>query len=217
MSEQKLADHLAKAQAKIRNAKADKVNSFLKNKYADLASVYDACKEHLSEEGIAVVQVFETIESGSLFLKTSLLKGDESIDSRMPLDKFQMRDWHSMGSAITYARRYSLSAIVGIAPEDDDGSGAVGLKSKEKTPTPQTSKSLPTRKKQEKKSKKQEAFEILNKIEGAEDFVKAHSGDQDITDLSDQIADLVIKNGLEEMKSKVEKWQKAEAKKEEGS
>ena len=113
-----------------------------------------------------------------------------------------------------------MSASAGICTdseslEDDDGVLAVGLKNKTKTTTPQTSKSLPTRKKESKIPKKQQAFEILNQIEGAEEFVKAHSGDQDITDLSDQIADLVIKNGLDEMKSKITKWQKAEAKKEE--
>ena len=69
----KIASALVKAQAAIKFAVKDSVNPHLKNRYADLASVITACKEHLNAEGIAVIQMPENSEPGYLYLTTRLL------------------------------------------------------------------------------------------------------------------------------------------------
>ena len=221
-----LADCLAKAQAEMTNAVADKQNAFLGNKYADLASVYDACREQLTSHGIAIVQIFETIDDGSVFLRTSLLKGDERIDSRLPLQ--WVKDWHSMGSAITYARRYSLSAIVGVAPEDDDGSQA--MDAMKKTKTAGSRKSYPQRKPREEKKPKLEevkeekqlpssgltkdeiiqetAYSILTEVPGGEGFVLSISEEHNPARLPVQVANRIIDLGKEGMKKKVAEYEK---------
>jgi hypothetical protein len=118
-----LLSALAKAQGKIQPASKDKSNPFFKSKYADLSSVWDACRDYLSENGLSVIQLPQTKEEG-LFL-TSILghSSGQWIKSEVmiPLVK---NDPQSIGSAITYFRRYSLSSIVGVCPEDDDGEKA---------------------------------------------------------------------------------------------
>lgn len=114
---------LSKAQGKIQPACKDKSNPFFKSKYADLSSVWDACRDYLSDNGLSVIQLPQTKEEG-LYL-TSILGHSSGqwikSDVFIPLAK---NDPQSIGSALTYFRRYSLSAIVGIAPEDDDGEKA---------------------------------------------------------------------------------------------
>jgi hypothetical protein len=118
-----LLSALAKAQGKIQPASKDKSNPFFKSKYADLSSVWDACRDSLSENGLSVIQLPQTKEEG-LFL-TSILghSSGQWIKSELliPLSK---NDPQTIGSALTYFRRYSLSALVGVAPEDDDGEKA---------------------------------------------------------------------------------------------
>ena len=119
---------LAKAQGKIENALKDKANPFFKSRYADLASVWDACREPLSQNGLAVIQTVEGSKD-AMFLITCLGHASgQWMKSKLPL--FVMKqDPQSVGSAITYGRRYALSAIVGICPdEDDDGEKAMGRK-----------------------------------------------------------------------------------------
>lgn len=222
---QTLADSLALAQREIGGAKATKENKFLKNKYADLSSVHEACSEALSKNGIAVVQIFETIETGEVFLTTSLLKGDEKISSRLPLK--WIKDWHSMGSAITYARRYSLSALVGVCPEDDDGSDAMNATKKD--PIVPSRKSFPTRaKKDEVKTTTEEvkeekslrkiidpgvmmqekAYAILTKVPGGKNFVQAQSSEHDPARLPIQVAKRIIDLGIDGMEKKVAEHEK---------
>ena len=111
---------LAKAQGLIEGAKKDSANPFFKSRYADLASVWDACRKHLSENGLSITQCPEESDNG-IAIETMLLHSSgQWIKSRytMPVSKL---DAQAVGSAITYARRYALASIVGIAPEDDDG------------------------------------------------------------------------------------------------
>lgn len=113
------------AQAKIKGAAKDATNPHFKSKYADLSSVMDACKEALSDQGIAVLQTPVPTDSGNLALDTVLMhKSGEWVSGRveMPLSK---NDPQGYGSAMTYARRYSLAAMVGVCPEDDDGESAM--------------------------------------------------------------------------------------------
>lgn len=122
-----LAAALAKAQGQIEGAKKDSANPFFKSTYADLASVWDACRSQLSSNGLSVTQCPEESDSG-ISVETMLMHSSgQWISSRysMPVSKV---DAQAVGSAITYARRYALAAIVGIAPEDDDGNKAAKAK-----------------------------------------------------------------------------------------
>lgn len=117
---------MAKAQGRIENAKKDSKNPFFKSSYADLASCTEACKHALSENNIAVVQLPSTSENGKIAVETMLVHATgEWISEKLELMPVK-QDPQSAGSAITYARRYALCAMVGIAPEDDDGNQASG-------------------------------------------------------------------------------------------
>lgn len=129
-----LGTALAKAQGQIDGAKKDSANPFFKSKYADLASVWEACRLQLSSNGLSVTQCPEESENG-IAIETMLLHSSgQWVKSRytMPVSKM---DAQAVGSAITYARRYALAAIVGIAPEDDDGNSAAKAKPEEKPKT----------------------------------------------------------------------------------
>lgn len=86
--------------------------------YADLADVIDACRDPLSKNGLAVLQPMVQ-RDGHVVLVTKLLHtSGEWIASEFPLKAYDKPQ--EQGSAITYARRYSLSSLLGIAAEDDD-------------------------------------------------------------------------------------------------
>jgi hypothetical protein len=115
-----IAAALTKAQAAMKNAALNKVNPHFKSKYADLAGIRDTVVPALTANGIAVVQ---TLAQG-LVLTRLIHTSGQWIESACPIPTAP--DMQKMGSAITYARRYSLSAICGIsADEDDDGNAAV--------------------------------------------------------------------------------------------
>lgn len=122
----KLSEALSKAQGEFDHAKKDVKNEFFKSKYADLASVIDAAKKPLSNNGLAVIQITEVQDNGDIFLTTLLTHSSgEWIISKYPI-KPMKPDPQGFGSALTYARRYSFSAITGIASEDDDGNAGAG-------------------------------------------------------------------------------------------
>jgi hypothetical protein len=115
---------LAAAQAEMGRAKKDTENPHFKKSYADLASVMDACMGPLSKHGISVVQ--PTFDEGDqLYVKTILSHGasDTHLECRVPL-MLAKRDMQGYGSAVTYARRYGLMGMAGIAADDDDGNAA---------------------------------------------------------------------------------------------
>jgi hypothetical protein len=117
---------LAAAQAEMGNAAYNKVNPHFKSKYSDLAGVREATLPILNKHGFAVIQTTFYLE-GVLFLKTEL--AHKSGDSRMSEYPIAPGTPQQQGSALTYARRYSWSAITGIASEeDDDGNAATQTK-----------------------------------------------------------------------------------------
>ena len=120
----KLFEALSKAQGKIESAIKDKKNPFFKSSYADLASVWDACRVPLAENGLSVVQTTQGTKSDTYLVTYLGHSSGEWIKSFLPL-MLVKQDPQGQGSAITYARRYALSAIVGICQEDDDGNRAV--------------------------------------------------------------------------------------------
>lgn len=121
----KLASALAKAQGRFKAAAKDAVNPHFRNRYADLASIWDAIREPLSINGLAVVQGAETSAKEALVTTTLLHESGEWIQSTVTIPVVK-GDAQGVGSAITYGRRYGLTALVGITQDDDDGETAVG-------------------------------------------------------------------------------------------
>jgi hypothetical protein len=116
---------LAKAQGQIEGASKGKVNPAFKSKYADLASIWDACRDALSTNGLAVLQIPNETPDGMLLTTMVTHSSGQWFRSSYPVRPVQATP-QGLGSAITYARRYALMAMVGIAPEDDDGEAAMG-------------------------------------------------------------------------------------------
>ncbi len=122
-STNQLAAALAKAQAAMKNATLNKVNPHFKNRYADLASIRDAVVPALTANGIAVVQLLDASAEGQASVVTRLMHSSGAyIESVCMLPTGG--NMQSMGSAITYARRYSLSAICCISADEDDDANA---------------------------------------------------------------------------------------------
>lgn len=112
-----LAIDLALAQGEMKNASFDKDNPFFKSKYATLAQVRDTVTPALTKHGLCIIQATSADDS-RIVLSTRLLhKSGQWIESTYPVAIGKPQE---MGSAITYARRYCLSAICGIASEEDD-------------------------------------------------------------------------------------------------
>ena len=120
-----LATALAAAQATIGGAVKDRVNPAFKSKYADLSSVWDAWQQVGPAQGLGVVQLPGEMVDGKVTLTTVLThKSGEWMRETLSIPVTK-QDAQGYGSALTYARRYGLSALVGIAPEDDDGNASV--------------------------------------------------------------------------------------------
>lgn len=120
-----IAAALAKAQSEMGKALKLADNPHLRSKYADLGSVMDACLPALNANGIAVIQPAGQ-DGETLYVDTVLIHGEsgQELRCRVPLI-IGKRDMQGYGSAVTYARRYGLMCMAGIAPEDDDGTAAV--------------------------------------------------------------------------------------------
>jgi len=114
---------LAAAQTAMGPALKESANPAFKSRYADLANVMAACMPALNANGIAVIQ--PTIdEENQRYVKTILAhESGETLECRVPLIVGK-NDMQGYGSAVTYARRYGLMCMAGIAPEDDDGNAA---------------------------------------------------------------------------------------------
>jgi hypothetical protein len=122
-----LDEALAKAQGEIESATKNANNPHFKSKYANLAAVYDACRDSLSKHGIAHTQWLVHTEDSRLHINTRLaFKGQWlSAISSIPVTK---ADAQGYGSATSYLRRYALMAAIGIAQDDDDGNDATKAK-----------------------------------------------------------------------------------------
>jgi hypothetical protein len=120
----KLAEAMSKAQAEMGGAVKDSSNPFFKSSYADLTSVIKAIKEPFANNGLSFVQ-FPINGDHSIGVITRVMhESGEWLESEylLPLVK---NDPQSAGSAITYARRYSLAAMAGIPAIDDDAEMAM--------------------------------------------------------------------------------------------
>ena len=120
-----LSAALAKAQGEMKAATFNKINPHFKNRYADLAAVVDAIRVPLSSHGLSYTQTTEVREGGFVLVTTLRHASGQWVASEYPLPVGAKPQ--ELGSALTYARRYSLSAIACIAAdEDDDAEGANG-------------------------------------------------------------------------------------------
>ena len=115
-----LAGDLAKAQAEMKNAAFDSVNPHYKNQYASLAAVRDAALPVLAKHNLSVVQTTR-MEPQFQLVTTLLHKSGATVESVYPLE---VANPQAMGSQLTYARRYCLLAIAGIAGDEDDDAEA---------------------------------------------------------------------------------------------
>jgi len=118
------AEAFLKLQAAIKPAIKDATNPAFRSKYADLGAVWEAIKEPLQAAGFSIIQSPD-FDAGDMWLKTTILhtSGDK-MEGRYPI-RPSKQDPQGYGSALTYARRYSISAMLGvIADDDDDGNAA---------------------------------------------------------------------------------------------
>lgn len=123
-----LAAALSKAQGKITGALKDSSNPFFKSKYADLAACWDACREQLASNGLAVIQTTADPAEGAVGVTviTRLVHSSgQWVQGRITLAPKDSGP-QATGSTLTYARRYALAAIVGLAQIDDDAEAAQG-------------------------------------------------------------------------------------------
>ena len=120
-----LATALALAQAEMKNAKLNRMNPHFKSKYADLAEIRDTVTPSLTKHGIAVVNGTDATDGGLHVVTRLIHKSGQWIESRFPIayDKPQ-----TMGSAITYGKRYNLASIANIAADEDDDANAANDK-----------------------------------------------------------------------------------------
>lgn len=134
----KIAPALLAAKKAFKPALKTAENPHFKSKYVDLQSVVDATEDALSLNGLMLLQSPETSGEDKVVSVTSRLIhiSGEWIEGTISLPSGTQNryDAQTVGSAITYARRYSYMGILGIAPEDDDGSTASGSHAVQRPP-----------------------------------------------------------------------------------
>ena len=159
---------LTKVQKDLKHAKKDTKGAF--GKYADLGVVYDAIKAPLASNGFAYYHEMINTEDGTLYVETHLLhESGGTFKTRLPIIN-KKADMQGLGSAITYAKRYGISMIVGLASEEDDdgkraGTGNVNNSVKAK---PISNLVIKTREHQGKASSLDGAVIQLNKVLSAQ-------------------------------------------------
>lgn len=155
MTESKsIAAALVAAQMEMGKALKQSNNPHFRSKYADLGNVMDACIPALNKAGIAVIQPTVDDEHGR-YVETVFIHGEsgQELRCRVPLI-VQKNDMQGYGSAVTYARRYGLMTMAGIAPEDDDGNAAA--------------QAAPAKKQQQQQQqKKPDPQEVFNRMDTA--------------------------------------------------
>ena len=118
---------LVKAQSEMKIATKDNLNPHFRNRYADFGSVYDAVKDALHRNGLAVIQPTRIHESGVTVVITKIIHtSGQSIEGEYPVIAKDMADAQKHGGGLTYARRYALASMLSVLQEDDDGNAAAG-------------------------------------------------------------------------------------------
>ena len=126
-----------KAQKEFGPALKSSTNPHFKSKYADLAACIESVIDGLNNNGIALVQINHEHDAGIVVETVFIHESGERMSNGRLFVPATKNDAQGYGSALTYARRYSLMAACGIAPEDDDGNAAKVVKvTKLSPPTP---------------------------------------------------------------------------------
>ena len=171
-----LAKALNKVQKNILTALKGTENTFYKSKYADLTAVWEVARKPLTDNGFSVTQPTRIDpNNGTFFLDTILLHESGQWIKGQYLIKPDKETPQGYGSAMTYARRYSFAAIVGVVTEDDDGEGAMNRK---KTPT-----------KKDEKIKKEMELDLMSPQDRAQIVKRGREYDQSLSkkDIGDAI------------------------------
>lgn len=126
-----LAKALSVAQGMMSHAVKDATNPHFGKTYADLASVLDVAREPLAKNGLALTQQPQA-DDRTVHLTTVLMhESGQWIKSTLSMVSKDSSS-QALGSCITYARRYAASAVLGIAPDDDDGEKSMGERKEQK-------------------------------------------------------------------------------------
>lgn len=112
------------AQRQFGPALKSSTNPHFRSRYADLSACVEAVIDALNTNGLGLVQVTHPCESGVSVETVLVHESGQTMTSGVLHVPASKQDAQGYGSALTYARRYSLMAICGIAPEDDDGNRA---------------------------------------------------------------------------------------------
>jgi len=128
----KISAALVKAQKEFSPALKSSTNPHFKSRYADLAACVEAVIDALNNNGIMLMQKNHPNDAGVAIETIFIHESGETISGGVLTVPATKQDAQGYGSALTYARRYSLMAACGIAPEDDDGNSASKPKAKEK-------------------------------------------------------------------------------------
>jgi len=122
-----LSTALAKAQAEFKIAGLTKENPYFKSKYSDLAEIVKVSRPALAKNGLSVLQQIVQNEDGANILNTILLHSSgQWIESRMRIVP-PKNDVQSLGSYITYLKRYAYASLVGVVSSDEDDDGEVAV------------------------------------------------------------------------------------------
>ena len=125
-----IASALVKAQKAFGPALKTSTNPHFKSRYADLSACVEAVIEGLNANGIMLMQPCHESETGVTVETLFVHESGETFSAGKLHVPAAKQDPQGYGSALTYARRYSLMAACGIAPEDDDGNAASHQKTK---------------------------------------------------------------------------------------
>lgn len=140
-----LAAALAKAQASMGGARKDRNNPAFKSKYADLSSVAEAIDAAIEPHGLSYIQASHDRENAAAIETIILHASGQWLSCGVVSVPVTKHDAHGFGSALTYARRYSLSAAFGVVPEDDDGNAAAqAAPRRQEAARPSKVESIPT-------------------------------------------------------------------------
>ena len=129
-----LAKALVTAQAAMSHAAKDSKNPHFKSAYSSLASVIDAVRPHLAANGLAFVQKLHNSDN-SVGVETVLIhESGEELSCGILYIPVTKNDAQGLGSCVSYGKRYSLQAALGVASEDDDGNAATKAQPKQIEP-----------------------------------------------------------------------------------
>jgi hypothetical protein len=131
-----LADALAKAQAGIKSITKDRTNPHFKNRYATLDAILDAVRPTLAAQGLSIVQGASESTQG-FNVETYLVHSSGEYIANVVAVPVSKQDAQGVGSAMTYGRRYGVSALLALSTdEDDDGEAAAKKPAPKPEPKP---------------------------------------------------------------------------------